>query len=142
MAQLNSLSIGGSPVADFIVERGTSSVAATGDQYTSSGRITITGGTAKWYWAKYNSGVVECWGELTISDTTTEGQYNAIKAALPSNLFKTRLMAICSMSDWTIDSTYDNSRDNPLTEFQLVYWARKSNTTDRKFTVHMYGTWK
>lgn len=142
MAQVKTLNIDGSYVADFIVEQGTETVTCTGDQYSSSGRITTGTGTTTWFWEKWNSGIAKCWGEFTIHDTVTANQYNALKAPLPSGLFKSRLMGICSMSDWTIDSTYDNSRDNPLTEFQLVYWAARASTATRKFTVYMFGKWK
>lgn len=142
MAQVKTLNINGSDVADFIIEQGTETVTCKGDMYSSSGRVTTGTGTTTWFWEKWNSGIAKCWGEFTVTDTTTANQYNALKAPLPRGLFKSRLMGLCSMSDWTIDSTYDNTRDNLLTEFQLVYWAARASTSTRKFTVYIYGTWK
>lgn len=141
MAQLNSLSIGGSPVADFIVERGHEGTSAAGSQYNASGNIT-TSGSATWYWEKWNSGIAKCYGEISVEDTTTAGQVNSITADLPSGLFVSRLRPVCSMSDWSIDNVYENPVTDTLSQLRLAYWARAAATVQRKFSVVICGTWK
>lgn len=145
MAQLQSLSIGGNTVADFIVEQGTETGTITGTQYSSTNpNGEAISGTVTWYWEKWNSGIVKCYGELTITDTTTAEQVNSITANLPSGLFISRLRPICSMSDWTIDNVYENPvTTDTLSQLRLAYWARKAATNiEHKFTVMIYGKWK
>lgn len=144
MAQLQSLSIGGNTVADFIVEQGTETGATTGTQYSStSSSGEATSGTITWYWEKWNSGIAKCYGEFTITDTTTAEQVNSITANLPSGLFISRLRPICSMSDWTIDNIYENPVTDTLSQVRLAYWARKAATNiEHKFAVMIYGKWK
>lgn len=144
MAQLQSLSIGGNTVADFIVEQGTETGTTTGIQYSStnpSGQV--ISGTVTWYWEKWNSGIVKCYGELIITDTVTAEQVNSVIANLPSGLFISRLRPICSMSDWTIDNVYENPVTDTLSQMRLAYWARKAATNiEHRFTVMIYGKWK
>lgn len=144
MAQLKSLSINGSPVADFIVQQGTQTETATGTQYSSkSSSGEATSGSVTWYWEKWNSGIAKCYGEITVTDATTAGQVNTITANLPSNLFVSRLRPVCSMSDWTIDNVYENPVTDILSQLRLAYFARgASSSIAHNFTVIIYGKWK
>ena len=56
MAQLQSLSIGGNTVADFVVEQGTSDI---------------------WTYRKWNSGIAECWGVSSGTTSITTSWYQA-----------------------------------------------------------------
>lgn len=144
MAQLQSLSIGGNTVADFIIKQGTETGTTTGIQYSSTNPNGETiSGTVTWYWEKWNSGIVKCYGEFIITDTTTAEQVNSVIANLPSSLFVSRLRPICSMSDWTIDNVYENPVTDTLSQVRLAYWARKAATNiEHRFTVMIYGKWK
>lgn len=132
MAQLQSLSIGGNTVADFIVEQGTS-------------------GT--WTYRKWNSGIAECWGFVT--GPTLEKveiiNYTTFTTALPSGLFVTRQCAYYSLGKnaWAMCTVYDNtsndagySNDNNNIKTTIWWRVNDSSVHDISFYVRVIGIWK
>lgn len=77
MAQVKTLNINGSDVADFVIEQGTSDI---------------------WTYRKWNSGIAECWGTSSGTTSITTQWYQATMYVAdtvfcekyPSNLFVSR----------------------------------------------------
>lgn len=62
MAQLQSLSIGGQPVADFVFEKGT---------YEGTYTALNKSQTIRWYYKKWANGDVELWGTPQVNSSVT-----------------------------------------------------------------------
>ena len=146
MAQLKdttvngTLTIGSSPVADFVIEQGTKA--------TSSGGLT-------WKYRKWNSGTIECWGAISVnkemnSSNTTATAWNSVTfdktlTGFPVTLKSTPRVYLSnapgSKAQFFILGCGANT-----THITNIEYARYNTTTTTAFAanidVYVVGEWK
>lgn len=116
----------GSTLADYVVERGTSS---------------------SWHYEKWRSGVVKAWRKTTssnlgaVQDGGVNGWYYRIYTMdLPSGMFKTITSAMCNCS-WGTGISFASARNVTTTSFEAVYLSNQ-NGGSGTFWHEVIGTWK
>ena len=116
----------GSILADYVVERGTSS---------------------SWHYEKWNSGVVKAWRKTTSSNlgATQDGgvngwYYRIYTMDLPSGMFKTITSAMCNCR-WGTGISFASARNVTTTSFEAVYLSNQNGGAGT-FWHEVIGTWK
>lgn len=113
-------------IKDYVVEQGESGI---------------------WTYRKWNSGIAECWGNVSTTPTTVNGN-NAVTVALPFNFVGTdykvnispakAAMYITSFGDCATNGTITHSATN----FTMAYKYSNGTAYTVSFNVNVYGNWK
>lgn len=117
---------GTAPVADYIVEQGTSGI---------------------WTYRKWNSGTAECYGTLSTVPYNCPG-YNGFDVSLPFAFSNTSYAVVVQPTinglltsyHAIMDSAGNNSKTT--TKFILSYDYTSSTSYSVHFDIHVFGRWK
>lgn len=120
------------PAVDYIVEQGT----ATPDSY----------GT--WTYRKWNSGVAECWRDLSVTSfapaTAVGGFYGrALSPYLfPTDLFIETPKGFFNLSSWGTGYFWGQMRLTSATTYQLALWRNDNASSAASGSIYAIGRWK
>ena len=115
------------PIADYIVERSTSSIGVDG-----------------WYWEKWKSGKMECWGrKMSITISSWDNAYVSLNEKLPVT-FTSHPTCLCSAFQVGAFRSYLTLSTATENTFSGYMWcsAPPSDAQPCWFNIHMIGRWK
>lgn len=121
-----TINFNGNEMADFVVEQGTSGV---------------------WTYRKWNSGIAECWGNVSTTPSTVNGN-NAVTVNLPFTFVGTDYKVTITPAkaamyiDGVGDCATNGSITHTTTSFTTAYKYSYGTAYAVSFNVNVYGKWK
>ena len=122
----SNLYIGGTKMVDFVVE---------------------TGSTGIWDYRKWNSGDIECWGNMSVTPTTVNGT-NTITVTLPCTFANTSYKVDITPAKTALyigsfgDCNSSSNLTHTTTNFTMAYKYTNGTAYNVSFNLSVRGKWK